>query len=123
MAELDAALGEHGVVPSAAAGALYDNSLFTDERGELTVCLPVDDPPTSGRVRPLVIPPIERAVAVHVGSHADIDVTYGRLGRWVIERAMDVTGPVHATYLAGPRDTSDSKQWRTEIAWPVQSRS
>lgn len=76
MAELDAALGEHGVVPSAAAGTLYDNSLFTDERGELTVYLPVDDPPTSGRVRPLVIPPIELAVAVHAG----IDVTYGRLG-------------------------------------------
>ena len=28
-------------------------------------------------------------------------------------------GPVHETYLVGPRDTDDRSAWRTEIGWPV----
>ncbi|MEU5907181.1 GyrI-like domain-containing protein [Micromonospora sp. NPDC047467] len=53
------------------------------------------------------------------GPHDDIDVTYGRLGAWVISHALGVAGPVHETYLVGPRDTGDPARWRTELGWPV----
>ncbi len=56
---------------------------------------------------------------MHHGTHHDIDVTYGRLGAWVTGHALAVSGPVHETYLAGPRDTSLPGQWRTEIGWPI----
>lgn len=51
--------------------------------------------------------------------HDDIDVTYGALGRCVTEHALAIFGPVHETYLAGPRDTDDTTAWRTEIGWPI----
>jgi hypothetical protein len=58
------------------------------------------------------------AVAASV-DHDTIDVTYGRLGSWVVDHTLAVAGPVREVYLVGPRDTLDPGQWRTEIGWPV----
>lgn len=115
MAELEAA------VPARAgsAGGLYDNALFEDGRGHVLVFLPVPEPPEVGRVHPATLPPVELAVTTHVGEHDDIDVTYGRLGAWVVSNLLAVAGPVRETYLVGPRDASDPASWRTEIGWPV----
>ena len=55
----------------------------------------------------------------HRGPHDDIDVTYGRLGAWVVDHALAVDGPIHETYLVGPRDTPIAAEWRTEIGWPI----
>ena len=100
-------------------GGLYDNELFTDERGNAVVYVPVANPPAAGRVRPFVVPAAELAITVHHGPHDDIDVSYGRLGTYITEHALAVAGPVRETYLAGLRDTDDSAAWRTEIGWPV----
>ena len=72
-----------------------------------------------GRIIVSELPAAELAVTVHPGPHDDIDVTYGRLGAWVAGHALAVNGPVHETYLCGPRDTSVPSQWRTEIGWPI----
>ena len=61
----------------------------------------------------------ELAVTTHAGPHDDIDVTYGRLGAWVVDHALAVHGPISEIYLVGPRDTSDELAWRTEIGWPI----
>jgi DNA-binding transcriptional MerR regulator len=119
MAELDRTLATLRVTPTGPCGGLYDNELFTDERGDAVVYVPVADPPASGRVQPFVVPAAELAVTVHRGPHDDIDVSYGALGTYVAEQALAVAGPVHETYLVGPRDTDDSTAWRTEIGWPV----
>jgi DNA-binding transcriptional MerR regulator len=117
MAELDAAVD--GLPPLGPPGGHYANDLFTHGRGTVLVYRPVADPPGRGRVRPVDLPPAELAVVVHPGPHDDIDVTYGRLGAWVVEHALAVDGPVHETYLAGPHDDPDPAAWRTEIGWPV----
>jgi DNA-binding transcriptional MerR regulator len=119
MADLDAALARAGQTPSGPPGGLYDNDLFTDERGDMLVFVPVPNPPEAGRVGPETIGPTDLAVTVHRGDHDDIDVTYGALGIWVDQHALAIAGPVHETYLVGPRDTPDSAAWRTEIGWPV----
>ena len=119
MAELDAAITLAGQTPSGPPGGLYDNDLFTAERGELIVYLPVAAPPSAGRVQRHLIAPTEIAVTTHHGDHADIDITYGALGIWVDQHALTIAGPVHEIYTVGPRDTPDSAQWRTEIGWPV----
>jgi effector-binding domain-containing protein len=121
MAELDAALARAGQIPSGPPGGLYDNDLFTDELGDMVVFVPVPQPPDEGRVKPETIGPTDLAVTVHRGDHSDIDVTYGALGIWVDQHALAIAGPVHETYLVGPRETPDSTQWRTEIGWPVSS--
>jgi DNA-binding transcriptional MerR regulator len=116
MAELDAAVA--GLPPLGPPGGRYANELFTGGRGTALVYRPVADPPALGRVKPVDLPPVELAVTVHSGQHDDIDVTYGRLGTWVVGQALAVAGPVHETYLVAPRDT-DPAAWRTEIGWPI----
>ena len=85
----------------------------------MTVFRPVREPRASGRISVCGLPAAELAVTVHHGPHDDIDVTYGRLGTWVTGHALAVSGPVHETYLAGPRDTCLASRWRTEIGWPI----
>jgi DNA-binding transcriptional MerR regulator len=117
MAELDAAFpaAEHTGPP----GGRYANELFTHGGGTMIVFRPVREPRESGRITVTELPAAELAVTVHHGPHDDIDVTYGRLGAWVTSHALAVNGPVHETYLKGPRDTSTPSQWRTEIGWPI----
>jgi DNA-binding transcriptional MerR regulator len=117
MAELDAAFPppERTGPP----GGHYANELFTHGAGAMTVFRPVRAPRRSGRVEVVELQPADLAVAVHAGTHDDIDVTYGRLGAWVVAHALGVDGPIHETYRVGPRDTGDSHTWRTEIGWPV----
>ena len=107
------------LTPTGPCGGLYDNELFTDDRGDAVVYVPVADPPAAGRVRPFTVPAAELAVTVHHGPHDDIDVSYGALGTYVTEHALAVAGPVRETYLIGPRDTDDTAAWRTEIGWPI----
>lgn len=117
MAELDAAypVGERVGPP----GGEYANELFTGGVGEVVVYRLVRRPRPSGRIEVVELPAAEFAVAVHRGPHDDIDVTYGRLGAWVVGHALAVDGPIRETYLVGPRDTEVSARWRTEIGWPV----
>ncbi len=119
MAELDRTLRSLHITPAGPPGGLYDNKLFTDERGNAVVYVPAADPPSGGRLRPFVVPAAERAVTVHHGPHDDIDVSYGQLGTYVTEHALAVAGPVRETYLVGPQNTDDPAAWRTEIGWPV----
>jgi DNA-binding transcriptional MerR regulator len=117
MDELDAAFPpEERTGP---AGGQYANALVTEGSGAMTVFRPVHHPRTAGRIEVAELPPADLAVTVHAGPHDDIDVTYGRLGAWVSTHTLSVDGPVHETYLTGPRDTPDSRLWRTEIGWPV----
>ncbi|MFI6681324.1 MerR family transcriptional regulator [Kribbella sp. NPDC050470] len=115
MDELDS-VGGAGLAPP---GGHYDNELFAAGHGRVLVYRVIADPPTYGRVRPIKLPAVELAATVHHGAHDDIDVTYGRLGAWVVEHALAVAGPVHETYVVGPRDNPDPASCRTEIGWPV----
>jgi DNA-binding transcriptional MerR regulator len=100
-------------------GGRYDNELFSAGRGAALVYRPTADPASYGRVKPVELPAVELAATIHRGTHDDIDVTYGRLGAWVVDHALAVDGPVHETYVVGPRDDPDPATWRTEIGWPV----
>jgi DNA-binding transcriptional MerR regulator len=117
MAELDTAFPV--AERTGAPGGRYANELFTEDAGTVTVFQPVARPRRLGRIEVVELPGVELAVAVHPGSHDDIGATYGRLGAWVTDHALAVNGPVHETYLVGPRDTSEPDEWRTEIGWPI----
>ena len=119
MLELNAALREYALTPNGPTGGLYDNELFTAERGSALVYIPVEHAPKIGRVEPYLLPAGELAITVHLGSHDDIDVTYGLLGSYVADNEFTVAGPVRESYLVGPLDTSEEAAWRTEIGWPV----
>ncbi|GAB3228603.1 MerR family transcriptional regulator [Mycolicibacterium hippocampi] len=117
MAELDAAYPEAD--RTGPPGGHYANELFSHGVGVMTVFRPVRAPRPSGRIEAIELPAADLAVAVHSGPHDDLDVTYGRLGAWVVSHALAVDGPIHETYRVGPRDTEEPTRWRTEIGWPV----
>jgi DNA-binding transcriptional MerR regulator len=119
MSELDSVLAARHVHRTGPPGGLYDNELFTRERGGVTVYVPVADPPNRGSVEPLVLPATDLATTIHIGPHDDIDVTYAALGTYVSQQALQIAGPVRETYHVGPRDTDESSKWRTEIGWPI----
>lgn len=120
LAELAAVLRRQQVTAAGPPGGLYDTELFADERGGATVFIPVTTPPAGqGRVQAITIPAAELAVATHRGPHADMDRTYGALGRYVTEHALSIDGPVRESYVVAIGDTADESGWVTEIGWPV----
>ena len=86
----------------------------------MTAFVPVDlappgPPPATraGRVQLTTIPGATYAVALHAGPFDQLDLTYGRLGRHVLDHAAGAEGPIREVYLITPADL------RTEVCWPV----
>jgi DNA-binding transcriptional MerR regulator len=122
LGELHATLDALGVHASGPAGGIYAGELFADEHGEATVFIPTTaEIQRLGRVEPIIVPAAELAAAVHPGSLADVDRTYGTLAAYVASHALKVDGPIREHYLVGRQDTADENAWRTEICWPIFS--
>ena len=120
LAELHATLAAQRAPASGPAGGVFSNALFSDGRGEATIFIPCDAPFRSiGRVKPMLIPASEVAIIVHSGAHADIDLAYGALAKYVAQHELAVDGPIREHYVISPYDTADESKWRTEIAWPI----
>jgi DNA-binding transcriptional MerR regulator len=120
MGEIQGTLSAQGIVASGPPGGIYARELFTEERGDATLFVPVpDEVRPVGRVGPIWVPGAELAVIVHNGSHDDLDRSYGALATYVSERALAVDGLIREYYLVGPPDDDDESTWRTEICWPI----
>jgi effector-binding domain-containing protein len=121
LGELHALLAAQKITPTGPGGAIYANDLFTHERGQATVFVPCDQTVrATGRVNALVIPEVELALTVHNGPHdSELDRAYGALATYVTDHALAIEGPIREYYLAGPHETRDENQWRTEIGWPI----
>jgi effector-binding domain-containing protein len=120
LGELHALLTAQKIMPGGPRGGIYADDLFSYERGRATIFLPCDQPvPHRGRVAAMIVPEAELAVATHVGSHDNVDLTYGALAAYVTDHALGVEGPIREFYLVGPHETADEDQWRTEIGWPI----
>jgi DNA-binding transcriptional MerR regulator/effector-binding domain-containing protein len=110
-----------GLRRSGPDGALYPAEFFQAGSGEVTAFIPVaGQPHRAGRPLPVLdLPGAELAVAVHHGSFADLDTTYGALGSFVAGRAIGIDGPIRENYLVTPYDTADEGRHQTEVCWPV----
>ena len=81
--------------------------------------------PTDGAVKPigrvvsLLIPGAELAVTRHHGPLGDIDLTYGKLGAYVIKHEISVDGPLRENYLRGITETANSTSGTPRSAWPI----
>jgi effector-binding domain-containing protein len=118
--EIVGTLSAQGVVASGPPGGIYANELFTEERGDATLFVPMNgEVRPVGRVAPISVSGAELAVIIHNGSHDDLDRAYGALATYVTEHAVAVDGLIREYYLVGPRDTEDESAWRTEVGWPI----
>ncbi|GES19948.1 MerR family transcriptional regulator [Acrocarpospora pleiomorpha] len=117
---LDATLAAATVPAAGPRTALFSAEYFELEAGEVVAYVPITgEMDAVGRTRMVEIPPAELAVAVHAGSHADLDRTYGALGTYVAEREIGVAGPIREQYLISAFDTTDESRHVTEVCWPV----
>jgi DNA-binding transcriptional MerR regulator len=120
LGELYATVDAQRIGADGPPGAVIANEFFSEERGEITVFLPVAGTLRPvGRVAPALLPATELATIVHRGSHDDVDRSYGALASYVSQRALAVDGPIRERYLVGRHDTPNEKRWRTEIGWPI----
>ena len=119
--DLHATADRLGMEPAGPGGALFPSEFYELEEADLVAFLPLAELPPQGtpRVASLVVPAAELAVALHVGSFGEIDLTYGQLGLHVAERAIAVDGPIREYYLRTVRDTPDESDHRIEVAWPI----
>jgi DNA-binding transcriptional MerR regulator len=103
-------------------GALYPGEWFEEEVGDVVAFVPVARGPAPGRTgpaQPYTVPAAELAVLLHSGPLRDLDQTYAALGRFVLERAIGLDGPMREYYLVTAFDTEDEADLRTEVAWPI----
>jgi DNA-binding transcriptional MerR regulator len=120
LGELYATLSAQGLALAGAAGGVYADGLFADERGEATVYLPVSGAVEElGRVRERELPAVELAVVTHDGPDAGVDRAYGALAAYVTRHALAVAGPIREFYPVSRQHTADAAAWRTEIGWPI----
>jgi effector-binding domain-containing protein len=119
-AEIYRALRGAAIRPAGPSGALYPTELFTEERADVVLFVPISDSfePT-GDVQVRELPAVELAIAMHHGALREADQTYGPLGTHVAERAIGVVGPIREHYLITEDDTTEESQLQTEIGWPI----
>jgi DNA-binding transcriptional MerR regulator len=120
LAELNATLRGQDLQATAPVGGIFSDELFTDARGEATLFVPCAGQLNPvGRVETIIVPAVELATIVHVGTHADIDRSYGALATYVADHALGVPGPIREYYLTDLSGTPDQTSWRTRIGWPI----
>jgi DNA-binding transcriptional MerR regulator/effector-binding domain-containing protein len=120
LGELHASVRAQGLPMTGPAGGLFAGDLYQHDRGQATVFIPISGTVHAiGRVMPFVVPAAELAVAVHYGSLADVDITYGTLGSYVTTHEISVDGPLREYYLHDSYDTPNPDEWQTEIGWPI----
>jgi effector-binding domain-containing protein len=120
LGELQATVRAQGLHATGPGGGLFASAIFTRDRGEATVFLPVEGGGRAiGRVTPVVIPAAELAIISHHGPLSDADLSYAILGSYTADHEISIEGPLREYYLRGAQDTPDQAEWRTEIGWPI----
>jgi DNA-binding transcriptional MerR regulator/effector-binding domain-containing protein len=120
LGELRASVTAQKLRQAGPPGGLYSTDIFEHDRGAATVFVPIEGAARAiGRATPLVVPGAEIAVMHHRGSLANIDLTYGDLGGYVMKHEINVDGPLRESYLCGFLDTDADDTWDTEIGWPI----
>jgi len=118
--QLAEALDAAGALRIGPDSALYSPGFFETHSGEVIAFVPVNAAPAAAAsLEAIEIPAAEVAVAVHEGSFADLDQTYGALGTFVAERAIGVQGPIREHYLEQGAESDGPTTQVTEVCWPV----
>jgi DNA-binding transcriptional MerR regulator/effector-binding domain-containing protein len=120
LGELHATVSAQNLRQTGPSGGLYASELFQRDQGEATVFIPVAGPVRAiGRIEPFEVPAAELAIITHRGALDDIDLTYAELGTYTTRHEISVDGPLREYYLCDSFDSSDAKEWVTELGWPI----
>jgi len=70
----------------------------------------------AGLLERAAVPATELAI---IGSLADADLSYAKLGSYATAHEISIDGPLRECYLRGADDTPDEAEWRTDIGRPI----
>lgn len=119
--ELFGYLAGLGVPPAGPGYLAYPDPEFNEDDFGLDICLPVAaDVKPHGRMQRIERPAMRVAFAMHSGPYDGLHQAYQAVNTWVQRRDLEQDGPTLEIYHAGPGDTSDPAQFRTEAAIPVR---
>ncbi len=78
--------------------------------------------PGGGDVEAGELPGGAIAVAVHAGSYDTLGDTYAAMERWMDTNGYRPGAAPWESYVTDPAECPDSKDWRTEVHWPIETK-
>jgi len=61
------------------------------------------------------------ALGIHAGPYDQLPDTNAAIERWIEANGYRVHGPAWEHYVTDPAQHPDSKDWRTEVYWPLET--
>ncbi len=119
---LAGAMASIGVAPAGPPSALFAPELHDSADEPAVAIVPIVEavaPPPGSGIDLIEVPAVTAAVAVHRGPYDTIGDTYASLGEWVAYHARASDEWVRECYLVSYEQTTDHRQFRTEIHWPI----
>jgi effector-binding domain-containing protein len=59
------------------------------------------------------------ALGIHAGPYDSLPDTNAAIERWIEANGFKTAGPAWEHYVTDPAEHPDSKDWRTEVHWPL----
>ena len=88
---------------------------------DMQIGVPIAVPsPGQGDVQGGELPGGPIAVGVHAGPYEDLSETYAAMERWMDANGYQPGGAPWESYVTDPADFPDTKDWRTEVYWPMK---
>jgi len=92
--------------------------MWTIEAGLPVAALKPDVPP-GGDVRAETLPGGPVAATTHTGSYDGLSAAHAAVEQWIEAQGLKAAGAPWEVYVTDPADYPDTKDWRTDIFWPL----
>ena len=90
---------------------------------DMQIGVPIAVPsPGQGDVQAGELPGGPIAVGVHAGAYDQLAETYAAMERWMEANGYRAGGAPWESYVTDPGEFPDSKDWRTEVYWPLEKQ-
>ena len=121
-AELQALRRQYGLFATGPMLGIFHDGYarqFTEERGDLELCLPVSLPKGQRFAEVKQLPPCLCASTIHVGHYSYAYRAYLLLLEWIEASPYQIAGPPMEMYLLDPGFTTDETLYVTRICFPL----
>jgi len=115
-------LGPKGINPTGPPVAIYYSSPGS-EPVDFEVCVPVPAGVTGDEnIKVKTLSGGTMASLIYVGPYRKIGSAYSILTQWIEKSEYSPAGTCREVYLKGPQETSNPRDYRTEILQPIVKR-
>ncbi len=116
--ELLAGLAQQNITP---AGPWFTHHFKNpDTTFDFEIGVPINQPFTpTGRITASQLPAVKVARTIYHGPYESIPAAWGESQKWIAANNHTSAKSLWETYLTNPANTSDPKEFRTELTRPV----